>query len=79
MIQNGAQGGAPPDPNTMQPLVTGASAILQDAAQVNQADKLLDRVAKTLELLYEYEVAHQLHPFKQLMKMTVRRCSPGGT
>ena len=48
-------------------------AIIQDASQVKQQTELLDKIAKTLELLYAYQVSQQLHPFKQLMKMTVRR------
>jgi hypothetical protein len=48
-------------------------AVAQDAAKVKQQEQLLDKIAKTLELLYAYQVSQQLHPFKQLMKMTVRR------
>ena len=48
-------------------------AVIQDASQVKQQTELLDKIAKTLELLYAYQVSQQLHPFKQLMKMTVRR------
>ena len=48
-------------------------AIIADATQVKQQEQLLDKIAKTLELLYAYQVGQQLHPFKQLMKMTVRR------
>src|SRR4029077_12120156 len=46
---------------------------IQDASQVKQQTDLLDKIAKTLQLLYAYQVSQQLHPFKQLMKMTVRR------
>ena len=48
-------------------------AIIQDASQVKQQTELLDKIARTLELLYAYQVGQQLHPFKQLMKLTVRR------
>lgn len=71
-------GGPPPDPMTMMPLMQQGMAIAQDATNVHENEVLLDRVSKTLELLYEYEVKQQLHPFKQLMKMTVRRaCTVG--
>jgi hypothetical protein len=48
-------------------------AIAQDAMRVKQQEQMLDKIARTLELLYAYQVSQQLHPFKQLMKMTVRR------
>jgi hypothetical protein len=48
-------------------------AIIADATKVKQQEQLLDKIAKTLELAYAYQVSQQLHPFKQLMKMTVRR------
>ena len=59
------QSGMPPDPNSM--------AILEDAALVKQFDEMMTRVGKTLELLYEYNLAEQTHAFKQSMKMTIRR------
>ena len=60
-----AQMGLPPDPNSMQ--------ILQDANMVKQYDQMMDRVAKTLELLYKYNVQEQTYAFKASMKMTIRR------
>ena len=67
-------GGAPPGANPMIPqMMQQGMAIIQDASQVKQQTELLDKIAKTLELLYAYQVSQQLHPFKQLMKMTVRR------
>ena len=67
-------GVAPPGANPMLPqMLSQGMAIIQDASQVKQQTELLDKIAKTLELLYAYQVAQQLHPFKQLMKMTVRR------
>jgi hypothetical protein len=68
----GPPGMPPPNPMMGQMLQQGM-AIIQDASQVKQQTDLLDKIAKTLELLYAYQVAQQLHPFKQLMKMTVRR------
>ena len=55
----------PPDPQS--------AAIMQDAALVQQWDQLLERIGKTLELLYDYNVDEQTHSFKSGMKMTVRR------
>jgi hypothetical protein len=67
-------GVAPPGANPMLPqMLSQGMAIIQDASQVKQQTELLDKIAKTLELLYAYQVSQQLHPFKQLMKMTVRR------
>jgi hypothetical protein len=67
-------GVAPPGANPMLPqMMQQGMAIIQDASQVKQQTELLDKIAKTLELLYAYQVSQQLHPFKQLMKMTVRR------
>ena len=65
MSQMAMQSGMPPDPNSM--------AILQDAAQVKQFDEMMDRVGKTLELMYDYNISEQTHSFKQSMKMSIRR------
>ena len=46
---------------------------LQDAQMVEQFNRMMDRVGKTLELLYEYNIREQTHSFKSGMKMTVRR------
>jgi hypothetical protein len=53
------------DPNAM--------AVLHDAALVKQFDNMMERVGKTLELLYEYNIQEQTHSFKQSMKMSIRR------
>lgn len=50
-----------------------AMAIMQDAQMVKQFDNLMERIGKTLELLYEYNIREQTHSFKNGMKMTVRR------
>jgi len=60
-----SQAGLPPDPNAM--------AIMQDAAMVKQFDEVMERVGRTLELLYEYNIQEQTHSFKQSMKMSIRR------
>jgi hypothetical protein len=70
--------GAPPPPSPVVNPAMGQAmqqgmAIIADATKVKQQEQLLDKIAKTLELLYAYQVGQQLHPFKQLMKMTVRR------
>jgi hypothetical protein len=64
-MQVAAQTGMPPPPNIMM--------TIQDAAQVKQYDQLMDRLAKTLKILYDYNVEEQVHSFKSMMKMTVRR------
>lgn len=78
-------GGAPPAPGTppgmanpmTNPMVGGAMqqgmAIMMDAGKVREEHAQIDRIAKTLELLYDYNVKEQTHPFKQMMKMVVRR------
>jgi hypothetical protein len=53
------------DPNSM--------AILQDAAMVKKFTEMMERVGKTLEILYEYNIQEQTHSFKQNMKMSIRR------
>ena len=67
--------GMPPSPvNPMiGPMLNQGMAVIQDASRVKQQTEMLDKISKTLELLYAYQVSQQLHPFKQLMKMTVRR------
>jgi hypothetical protein len=50
-----------------------AMSILQDAQQVKQFDDMMDRVGKTLELFYDYNIREQTHSFKNGMKTTVRR------
>lgn len=64
--------GMPPTPEMMQ-ASQEAMAILKDMKNVQDMSKQLDAIAKTLELLYAYNVSEQTHPFKQMMKMVVRR------
>jgi hypothetical protein len=59
------QAGIPPDPN--------AAAVMQDAAAIKQWHEMMERVGRTLELLYQYNIDEQTHSFKQSMKMTIRR------
>src|SRR5580765_1530286 len=51
-LMMGAQTGLV-DPNAM--------AILQDASLVKQFDQMMERVGKTLEMLYEYNIQEQTH------------------
>lgn len=62
-----AQGVAapPPDPQTQQ--------ILADFQMVQTYDKMINRVGKTLKIMWDYNVDEQPHPFKSMLKMTVRR------
>jgi hypothetical protein len=69
-----AQSGQMPPPEMMQQ----GMAMAMDAAKVKQEEQLLDKAAKTLELLYDYQIHQQLHPFKQMMKMVVRRACTYG-
>jgi hypothetical protein len=55
-----------------------AQAIVQDAQSVKQQLTILNKIARTLEILYEYEIGEQQQPFKSMMKMTVRRASTSG-
>lgn len=54
-----------PDPQAM--------AILQDAQTTMQQTAMLDKMAKSLELMFEHEIDEQPIPFKVQMKATVRR------
>jgi hypothetical protein len=53
-------------------------AIMQDALRVKQENVMLDKLGQTLELLYAYNVDQQVHPFKAMMKMVVRRAVTTG-
>jgi hypothetical protein len=64
----------PPDPVAVQE----AQAVIADAKQAKQQLDLTNKIARTLELLYEYEVSEQQQPFKSMMKMVVRRAATAG-
>ena len=64
-IATSMQTGLPPDPTNL--------AIMQDAMMVKQFDEMMQRIGRTLELLYQYNIDEQTHSFKQSMKMTIRR------
>lgn len=75
--------GAPPGMSGMggavlaNPALMGAAqqgmAIAADAAKVKSEHAMLDKLGRTLELLYQYNVSEQVHPFKSMMKLVVRR------
>lgn len=68
---------APADPNAAA-MAVQAQAIIQDAQQTIAQNKQLDRVAETLERLFEHEISEQPVPFKVQMKGTVRRALTTG-
>lgn len=55
-----------------------AAMLIQDAAQGTQRRAQQTKIAKTLELLYGYEIANQPVPFKTQMKQVVRRALTTG-
>jgi hypothetical protein len=74
----------PPQPMPMPPMppdpvaVQEAQAVIEDAKLVKQQIDQANKIARTLELLYEYEVSEQQQPFKSMMKMTIRRAATAG-
>jgi hypothetical protein len=60
----------PLDPQTQQ--------ILTDFQAVQTYDKMIGRIGKTLQILWDYNVDEQVHSFKSMMKLTVRRASITG-
>jgi hypothetical protein len=78
----GAPGAAQPTPPMpqMPPLdeVMNAQAVIQDAQQVKQQLTILNKIGRTMEILYEYEISEQQQSFKSMMKMTVRRAATSG-
>jgi hypothetical protein len=63
-----------PDPVALQE----AQAVIEDAKQVQQELIMRRKIARTLELLYDYELAEQPAPFKSMMKLVVRRAVTSG-
>ena len=72
MIQQAQMTGSGMTPEMMG-AAQNAMAVMQDAARVKQENAMLDKLGKTLELLYSYNVSDQPHPFKSMMKLVVRR------
>jgi hypothetical protein len=72
-------GGMPGGPQPMMAQAVGSGIdIMMDAARVKSENQMMDKLARTLELLYGYEVDNQPHPFKSMLKMTVRRAVTNG-
>jgi len=63
-----------PSPEELQQAQAIVADVQQVKAQVDQANK----IARTLEILYQYEVSQQQQSFKSRMKMTVRRAATSG-
>lgn len=55
-----------------------AIAILQDAQQATMETEQIERLGKTLELVYGYNLEEQAHPFKPMMKLVIRRAVTTG-
>ena len=69
---------APPPPMPPPEEMMNAQAVLADAQSVKQQIAQLNKIAKTLEILYAYEISEQQQNFKSMMKMTVRRAATAG-
>ena len=66
------------DPMQAQQQAMQAAPILQDASRVKQELETLEKIAKTLELLFTHDLLNQPQSFKGMMKMVVRRaCTTG--
>jgi len=74
-----AAGGMLPGASPMIAQAVGSGMdIMMDAARVKNENIMMDKLARTLELLYAYEVDNQPHPFKSMLKMSVRRAVTNG-
>ena len=69
---------APPPPMPAPDEMMNAQAVMADAQAVKQQVAQLNKIGKTLEILYDYEVSEQQQNFKSMMKMTVRRAATSG-
>lgn len=68
--QMAAQAGIPPDPTS--------AALLTEIQEAKQYDQMIDRLGKTLEILFEYYTGENNPNFKQEMKQCVRRAKTCG-
>ena len=66
------------DPMQAQMAQQASMPIIQDAARVKQQEEQLNKIGKTLELLFRAQIENATHDFKQMMKMVVRRASTTG-
>lgn len=69
-LQMAAQNQMPPDPTS--------AAILNEIQEAKQYDQMIDKLGKTLELLFEYYTGENNPNFKQEMKQCVRRAKTCG-
>ena len=69
--------GMPINPMMATAVASGID-IATDAARVKRENEQLDKLGRTLELLYAYQVNEQTHPFKSMMKKVVRRAVTTG-
>lgn len=69
-LQGAAQVGQQADPNSLQ--------LINDIMQGMNKHKLMDKIAKTMEILAEYTLSEQQPGFKVRMKQLVRRTSTVG-
>jgi hypothetical protein len=68
----------PPGSPMVAQAVGSGMDIMMDAARVKNENIMMDKLARTMELMYAYEVDNQPHPFKSMLKMTVRRAVTNG-
>ena len=59
--------------DALQQALPEAMAIAQEYKRIHDTNQMIDKIAETLELLYDYNIKEQVHSFKQMMKMVVRR------
>jgi hypothetical protein len=72
MVQQSAMAGVPVTPDVMF-AVQQAMSVLQDVEEGKKRRAMIDRIGKTLEVLFAHQVAEQNPPFKKQMKQLVRR------
>jgi hypothetical protein len=77
MLTGAAQATGIGNPMMAQAVGSGID-IAMDAARVKHENEMMDKLGKTLELLYSYQVGEQVHPFKSMMKKVVRRAITSG-
>ena len=69
--------GGPMGAMMQNPMLAGpaqfAQQVMMDAGKTKAQTRQIDLMARTLELLYEYNVDEQIHPFKKMLKKVVRR------
>jgi hypothetical protein len=68
----GIEAGVPPPPGLLEE-AQRAAAVLADVQEAQQRRAMLDKVGKTLEVLFRHQVAEQQPPFKKQAKQLVRR------